>query len=221
MQTQKMNPAQLEKIQELTLLSACKFAKLERQWEEYHSRPPDDPDFISRMEEDWTAALVDALAELEPDTTTTHTAKPQSLRNQLAPPARRRRPRSIDDLLLNCLQYLARLRKHNPADHPTTWNFIKLSLIPFGTRIPPPPPTPPSHTSLEWAEYIDTTLPTAHRKLIKQQSQARDADISRRVKEAVHERSTQGRTGRIQRLCALITNGGKSNKFQFRTRLGR
>ena len=64
MATHKMNPAQLEKIQELTLLSACKFAKLERQWEEYHTRPPDDPDFISRMEEDWTSALLESLAEL-------------------------------------------------------------------------------------------------------------------------------------------------------------
>ena len=52
MQTQNMTPALLEKIQVGTLLSDSKFAKLERQWEEYNSRPPDDPEFILRMEED-------------------------------------------------------------------------------------------------------------------------------------------------------------------------
>ena len=66
MQTNKMNPTQLQQIQQLTLLSAAKFAKLEREWEHFHEEPPTDKDFLSKMEEDWTATLLESLEELKP-----------------------------------------------------------------------------------------------------------------------------------------------------------
>ena len=143
MQTNKMNPTQLQQIQQLTLLSAAKFAKLEREWEHFHEEPPSDKDFLSKMEEDWTATLLEALDELKPPPPPPPvTMKPRSLRSQLTPPSRRRGPRTIEDLLLRSLQNLARLWKHNPPDHPPTWKFLELSVLSFKDL--PPPPHPPS-----------------------------------------------------------------------------